>query len=225
MTMDRFERILEIISLSAWPLLKSTIMYTIPLSVFSFVLGLIFAFFVALASLSTKFYLLKPARLYVWIIRCTPVLVQLFIVFYGLPNVGIILSPFVSVVIALTISEAAYLSEILRAAIESIPSGQWRAGFALGMSRLQTLRTVVLPQAVRICIPSFGNQFIALFKTSSLAALVTIPDLFGAARLIASATYEPLLLYMIAGFFYLVLCTFLSFGQSHIEKKYMHIKI
>ncbi|KRE36538.1 amino acid ABC transporter permease [Paenibacillus sp. Soil724D2] len=224
MTLDRLDRILEIISFSILPMFKGTIYFTIPLSIVSFALGLFFAFFVAFASLSTKSYLHKPARIYVWIIRCTPVLVQLFIIFYGLPSIGIILSPFLSVVISLTISEAAYTSEIIRASIQSIPTGQWRAGYALGMSRSQTLTKVILPQSIRVCIPSFGNQFISLFKTSSLAALVTIPDLFGAARLIASSTFEPMLLYLIAGSFYLVLCSLLTIGQSRMEKKFIHIK-
>ena len=224
MTLDRFDRIMEIIGTSILPLLKGTIYYTVPLSIFSFVLGLFFAFFVALASMSTKLYLRQPARFYVWMIRSTPILVQLFIIFYGLPNVGIVLSPFISVVISLTFSEAAYSSEVIRAAIQSIPSGQWKAGYALGMTRFQTLQKVILPQSFRICIPTFGNQFITLFKSSSLAALVTIPDLFGAARLIASSTYEPMLLYMITGFFYLVLCSILALGQSRMETKFGHVK-
>lgn len=219
MSQDRIERILEIISDSLLPLLKGTVLYTVPISLLSFAFGLIFAMFVALASLSSKSYLRMPARAYVWIIRCTPVLVQLFLIFYGLPGFGILLSPFLSVVISLTVSEAAYSSEIIRASIQSIPAGQWKAGYSLGMSRSQNFVRVILPQAVRICIPSFGNQFITLFKTSSLAALVTIPDLFGAAKLIAASTFEPMLLYLLAGTYYLVLCSLLTLGQGRLEKR------
>ncbi|MDG0794061.1 amino acid ABC transporter permease [Cohnella ginsengisoli] len=219
MAQERFDRILEIISMSLMPLLKGTILYTIPISLLSFALGLLAALFIALAGLSAKPYVRLPARVYVWIIRCTPILVQLFIIFYGLPGMGILLSPFASIVISLTISEAAYSSEIMRAAILSIPGGQWKAGYALGMSRSQNLVRVILPQSVRICIPSFGNQFITLIKTSSLAALVTLPDLFGAAKLIAASTFEPMLLYLIAGAYYLVLCSVLTIWQTRLEKR------
>jgi len=217
---ERLERVLEIISMSLWPLLKGTILYTIPISLLSYALGLIFALGVALAGISANPYLRIPSRVYVWIIRCTPILVQLFIIFYGLPSVGILLSPFASIVIALTISEAAYSSEIMRAAILSIPNGQWRAGYALGMTKSQNLIRIILPQSIRICIPSLGNQFITLFKTSSLAALVTLPDLFGAAKLIAASTFEPMLLYLIAGTYYLILCTALTIWQSRLERRF-----
>ena len=219
MSQERLDRVLEIVFDSLLPLWKGTIVYTIPISVLSFALGLFFALFVALAGLSPNRLWRAPARGYVWIIRCTPALVQLFIIFYGLPSFGILLSPFLSVVISLTASEAAYSSEIMRASIQSIPAGQWKAGYSLGMSRSQTLFRVILPQAIRVCVPSFGNQFIALFKTSSLAALVTIPDLFGVAKLIAASTFEPMLLYMLAGAYYLTLCSALSIWQSRLEKK------
>ncbi|MDI4643655.1 amino acid ABC transporter permease [Cohnella hashimotonis] len=219
MASERLDRIMEIISMSLQPLLKGTVLYTIPISLLSFALGLVFALAIALAGLSANPYARVPARVYVWIIRCTPILVQLFLIFYGLPSLGILLSPFASIVISLTISEAAYSSEIMRAAILSIPRGQWRAGYALGMSPSQNLVRVILPQAFRICVPSFGNQFITLFKTSSLAALVTIPDLFGAAKLIAASTFEPMLLYLIAGTYYLVLCSALTIWQSRLERR------
>ncbi|WP_246028066.1 amino acid ABC transporter permease [Paenibacillus xylaniclasticus] len=205
--------------MSLMPLLKGTVLYTIPISLLSFALGLVCALIIALAGISANPFIRVPSRVYVWIIRCTPILVQLFLIFYGLPSLGILLSPFASIVISLTISEAAYSSEIMRAAILSIPRGQWRAGYALGMSRTQNLIRVVLPQSFRICVPSFGNQFITLFKTSSLAALVTIPDLFGAAKLIAASTFEPMLLYLIAGTYYLILCSALTIWQSRLEKR------
>ncbi|OXM88352.1 amino acid ABC transporter permease [Paenibacillus rigui] len=224
MSLDRIERMLEIISFSWLPLLKGAVYYTIPLAIVSFLLGISFAFFVALASLSSNRVIYTASRSYIWAIRCTPVLVQLFIIFYGLPNLGIVLDPFVSVMISLTVSEAAYCSEIIRASIQSVAAGQWKASYALGMSYGQTLRKVILPQAIRVCIPSFGNQFISLFKTTSLAALVTIPDLFGAARLIAASTFEPMLLYLVAGAYYLILCSLLNIAQSRIEKNFVYIK-
>ncbi|WP_223285605.1 MULTISPECIES: amino acid ABC transporter permease [unclassified Paenibacillus] len=224
MTEDRLQRVMEIISDSLVPLLRGTLNYTIPLSLISFFLGLILALLVALASLSPNRFLSKLARSYVWIIRCTPILVQLFIIFYGLPHYGILLSPFVSVLISLTLSEGAYTSEIIRASILSLPEGQWRAGYALGMSRRQVLVKVILPQALRVCIPPFGNQFITLVKTTSLAALVTLPDLFGAAKLIAASTFEPMLLYLLAGVYYLVICSLLTVGQSRLERRWEYAK-
>lgn len=220
MSQERAERLWDVFLHSLWPLLQGMLKYTIPLSILSFALALIFALLLALAGLSPKAWLRLPARFYIWIVRGTPILVQLFIIFYGLPSFGIVLPAFPTVVIALTISEAAYSSEIMRSAIKSLPQGQWKAGYALGMTPYQVLRRVVLPQAARISVPPLGSQFISLFKTSSLAALVTIPDLFGVAKQIAATTFEPMLLYIIAAGYYLAICSVLTLVQHRLERKF-----
>lgn len=220
MSQERAERLWDIFLHSLWPLLQGMQKYTIPLSLVSFSLALIFALLIALAGLSPRPYLRLPSRFYVWIVRGTPILVQLFIIFYGLPSIGIVLPAFPTVVIALTVAEAAYCSEIMRSTIKSLPQGQWKAGYSLGMSPFQVLRRVILPQAARISIPPLGNQFINLFKTSSLAALVTLPDLFGVAKQIAASTFEPMLLYIVAAGYYLLICSALTIGQNRLEKKF-----
>ncbi|MGG1660277.1 amino acid ABC transporter permease [Brevibacillus sp. NRS-1366] len=223
--MDRAEWLGDIVLSSLWPLLEGTLNYTIPLSIVSFLLSIPLAFVVAMSARSHNKWLRYPSQFYVWIIRGTPVLLHLYLIFYGLPSIGIVLPAFLTVAISFTIAEGAYSSEIVRTAIDSVAQSQWRAGYALGMTRSQTFRRIVLPQAVRISIPPLGNQFISLVKTSSLAALVTLQDLFGVAKQIAATTYEPLLLFIVAGFYYLAICSILTFIQHRMERRFGHYSI
>jgi len=220
MSAERAERLWEIVIQSVWPLLEGTLKFTFPLSIISFILGLTVAMGIALAGLSSQKWLRYPSRVYVWIVRGTPILLQLFLLFYGLPNFGIVLPAFLTVIIAFTIAEGAYCAEIIRSAIKSVPAGQWRAGSALGMNRLQIFIRIILPQAARVSIPPLCNQFISLFKSSSIAALVTIQDLFGVAKQIAATTFEPMLLFAMAGFYYLVISSLLTVGQHYLERQF-----
>ncbi len=203
---------------SFWPLLKSGLLFTIPLSIVSFLLGLILAFLTALARLSGIAPLAGLARFYVWIFRSTPLLVQLFVIFYGLPSVGIILNAFVAAMIGFTLNVGAYNSEIIRAAILSTPKGQWEAADALGMTYAQSLRRIIVPQASRVAVPPLANSFISLVKDTSLAAVITVTELFHVAQEITATTYQPLVLYVEAGFVYLIFCTVLSSLQARLEK-------
>ena len=159
------------------------------------------------------------ARFYIWIIRGTPLLVQLFVIFYGLPSLGIVLSPFVSGVLGLSLCQGAYNSEIVRAAILSVPSGQWEAAKALGMTRAQTYMRIVIPQAARTAVPSLGNQFIGLTKDTSLAGMLTIPELLQTGQQITAVVYEPLALYLEVAFVYLLMNSALTVLQSKLEKR------
>jgi cystine transport system permease protein len=159
------------------------------------------------------------ARVYVSIIRGTPLLVQLFIIFYGLPNLGVTIDPFISAIIGFTLSVGAYASEIIRAAILSIPKGQWEAGYSIGMSYTQALKRIVLPQAARVSVPPLSNTFISLLKDTSLASLILVTELFRKAQEIAAKNYEFLLLYMEAAALYWILCTLLSFIQGSLEDR------
>ena len=159
------------------------------------------------------------SRLIVWIIRGTPLLVQLFVIFYGLPSLGIVLSPFVSGVLGLSLCQGAYNSEIVRAAILSVPSGQWEAAKALGMTRAQTYMRIVIPQAARTAVPSLGNQFIGLTKDTSLAGMLTIPELLQTGQQITAVVYEPLALYLEVAFVYLLMNSALTVLQSKLEKR------
>lgn len=204
------ERIWNIIVDSFVPLLKAGVAFTVPLTLITFALGLVVAVLTALARLSSFGPLRQLARFYVWIIRGTPLLVQLFIIFYGLPSIGIVLDPFPAAVIGFTLSVGAYGSEIVRAAILSIHAGQWEAAYSLGMTRLQALRRIILPQAARVSVPPLANSFISLVKDTSLAATVTYTEMFRTAQQITSTTYEPLIVYSEAGGIYLIFITILS---------------
>lgn len=217
---DRTQRIIHILTESFFPLLKAGVMFTVPLTLISFTLGIAVALLTALARLSGVRPLEQLARFYVWVIRGTPLLVQLFIIFYGLPNIGIIIDAFPAAVIGFTASVGAYGSEIVRAAILSIPKGQWEAASSLGMTRSQALRRIVLPQAGRVSVPPLFNSFISLVKDTSLAATVTVTELFQKAQQITSTTYEPLALYCEAAVIYLALSTVLSHFQSRLESRF-----
>ncbi|WP_028610869.1 amino acid ABC transporter permease [Paenibacillus harenae] len=213
------DRQIEILIDSLLPLLKAGVVFTIPLALVSFALGLIVAVATALARLSTIRVLRLVARFYVWIIRGTPLLVQLFIIFYGLPYAGITLDPFIASVIGFTLSVGAYGSEIVRAAILSIHKGQWEAAYSIGMTRWQALRRVILPQAARVAIPPLGSSFISLVKDTSLAATILYMEMFRVAQQISAAKYEPLLIYSAAGAIYLLFCSVLSWLQNITEKR------
>lgn len=215
--MDEVTRIASLMIDSFWPLLKAGLITTVPLSAISFMLGLVLAFIVALMRLFGVNILSKFAAFYVWVIRGTPLIVQLFIIFYGLPKIGIVYSPFVSAVIGLTMSQGAYNSEVIRAALLSISKGQWEATKALGMNKKQTLAYVVVPQAALVAVPSLGNSFIGLLKDTSLVATLTVAEVFQIGQQIAAVTYEPLWLYLEVGVIYLIFSTVLTYLQAKLE--------
>jgi cystine transport system permease protein len=204
---------------SLWPLLYAGLVFTVPLTIASFALGLTLAFVTALVRLFGPQWAVKIAQFYVWLIRGSPLLVQLFVIFYGLPNVGIVLDPLTAAIIGFSLNVGAYNSEVIRGAVESIPNGQWEAAYSMGMTRSQALRRTVLPQAARVALPALANSFIALIKDTSLAAVLTVPEIFQAAQRIASVTYEPLILYTEAALIYLVFSSVLSSAQVQLERR------
>jgi cystine transport system permease protein len=213
-------RIVSILIDSFWPMLEAGIKVTVPLTLISFALGLILALLTALARISGIRPLAAVASFYVWIIRGTPLLVQLFIIFYGLPYAGVTIDAFPAAVIGFTLSVGAYNSEIMRAAILSIAKGQWEAAYSIGMTRRQALRRIILPQAARVTVPPLGNSFISLVKDTSLAAVITVTEMFQTSQQIVAATYEPLWLYIEVAFIYLIFSTFLSWLQSWMEGRF-----
>lgn len=202
---------------SLGPLLWAALAFTIPLTLLSFAFGLTLGLIVALIRLFGPWPLAAIVRFYVWIIRGTPLLVQLFLIFYGLPSVGILLDAYPAALIGFTLNIGAYSSEIVRAAISSVAKGQWEASFSIGMSWSQTMRRTVLPQAARVAVPPLSNTFISLVKDTSLAAAITVPELFQAAQRVVAVTYEPLILYVEAALIYLVISSVLSALQARIE--------
>lgn len=209
---------LDLMASSLGPLLWAGIAFTVPLTLLSFALGLTLGFAVALVRLFGPRPLVPLVRFYVWIIRGTPLLVQLFLIFYGLPSVGIVLDAFPAALIGFTLSVGAYTSEIVRAVIEAVPRGQWEASYTIGMTGPQAMRRTILPQAARIAVPPLSNTFISLVKDTSLAAAVTVPEMFQAAQRIVSATYEPLILYVEVALLYLAFSSVLSALQGSLER-------
>ncbi len=202
---------------SFWPLLSAGLIFTVPLTLITFVGGIILGFIIALIRLYGPKPLIALVRFYVWLIRGTPLLVQLFLIFYGLPSVGIVLDAFPAAVIGFTLNVGAYTSEVIRATLASVPKGQWEASYSIGMNWTQAMRRIVLPQAARIAVPPLSNSFISLVKDTSLAAALTVPELFQAAQRIAAVTYEPLILYTETAIIYLLFSSVLSSLQEKLE--------
>lgn len=213
------ERVTEILLNSFWHILMPGLTYTLPLTLVSFALGLVIALLMALFQIANIKILKSVAKIYIWIFRGTPLLVQIFIIFYGLPNAGIILEPLPAAIIAFSLNVGAYASETLRASILSIPRGQLAAGYCVGMSYTQTMRRIILPQAFKVAFPPLFNSFIGLLKDTSLAANITVTEMFMVTQRIAAKTYEPLALYCEVALIYLLFCTVLTMIQAWGEEK------
>jgi len=209
----------QLVGDSLLPLLSGLVLGTIPLTALSFVLGLSLALVVALMRLSKVGPVSALARAYVSVIRGTPLLLQLFIVFYGLPSFGLTIDPFPSAVIALTLNVAAYASEVVRASILAVPRGQWEAASSIGMDHRTTLRRVVLPQASRVAVPPLSNTLISLVKDTSLASTILVTELLRKAQEIAAPTFQFFTLYAVAAIYYWVVCLGLSVLQTRTEER------
>jgi cystine transport system permease protein len=204
---------------SLGPILIGAITGTIPLALASFFLGLLLALLIALMRLSRNPVLATVARIYISVIRGTPLLVQLFVIFYGLPSIGITISPWPSAIIAFSLNVGGYAAEVIRAAILSVPKGQWEAGHTIGMSRRQSLVRIILPQAARVSVPPLSNTFISLVKDTSLASLILVTELFRQAQQVAAFSQEFMLLYLEAAVIYWIICLVLASGQNVLEKR------
>jgi cystine transport system permease protein len=204
---------------SLGPILTGAVTGTIPVALASFGLGLLLALLVALMRLSRNPALSAIARIYISVIRGTPLLVQLFVIFYGLPSIGITISPWPSAIIAFSLNVGGYAAEVIRAAILSVPKGQWEAGHTIGMSRRQSLVRIILPQAARVSVPPLSNTFISLVKDTSLASLILVTELFRQAQQVAAFSQEFMLLYLEAAVIYWIICLVLAGGQSVLEKR------
>ena len=213
------EQTVQLILDSLWPLLKATVTGTIPLTAISFVLGLVVALAVALMRLSPVRAVSGAARTYISIIRGTPLLLQLFLIYYGLPSLGVQFDPFPAAVLAFTLNVGGYAAEVIRASILAVPKGQWEAASTVGMNYVTTLRRVVLPQATRTAIPPLSNTLISLVKDTSLASTIQVTELMRVAQEAAAPTYQFLSMYSVAAVYYWVICLGLSFGQSRLEER------
>ena len=192
---------------------------TIPLTLISFVVGLALAIAVALVRVAKVPVIQRIAQFYVWVFRGTPLLVQLFVIFFGLPSVGIVVPAFPSAIIAFSLNVGAYASETLRGAILAVPKGQIEAGLTTNLNYLTIMRLIVLPQAFKSAFPALFNTFISLVKDTSLAANITVAEMFMAAQRIVATTYESLVLYCEVGLIYLAFCTVLTWLQGICERQ------
>ena len=213
------ERLWNILVDSFPKLLRYGVEVTIPLTILSFLLALAVAVIVALIQYANVKVLRQLCRFYIWIIRGTPLLVQLYLVFYGLPSVGIVIDAFPAAVLVLGFNEAAYMAETIRGTLESVSAGQLEAGYCVGMSWPKIMWHVVLPQAMRTAFPALSNSMIAMLKETSMAATITVMELFRQAQVINGRVYEPLALYIEAALIYLFFCTILTWLQHRGEKK------
>ena len=204
---------------SLGPLVSGAVRGTIPLALASFATGMVLAVAVALMRLYGNRAVSAAARLYVSVVRGTPLLVQLFVVFYGLPSLGLTIDPWPSAIIAFSLNVGGYAAEVVRAAILSVPKGQWEASYMIGMSRRTSLRRVILPQASRVAVPPLSNTFISLVKDTSLASLILVTELFREAQQVAAFSQEFMVLYVEAAIVYWVICLALSSGQSTLERR------
>ena len=191
---------------------------TIPLTVLSFSIGLVIALITALVQIAKIPVLRRLARFYIWIIRCTPMIVQLFVVYFGLPNIGIRLASFPAAVLVFSISVGAYCSETIRAAIESVSSGQLDAAYCSGLTFRQAMFHIIIPEACSTAFPPLSNSLIGLVKDTSLAYSVALVEILASAQRIAARTYDYLWLYLEAALVYLIFCSVLTVIQRRAEK-------
>ena len=211
-------RLAEILINSLPKILLPGLLYTIPLTLSSFALGFIIAILVAIIRVANVKVLSQICWFYVWVFRGTPLLVQLFIIFYGLPGIGVNIEAVPAAIIAFSLNVGAYAAETIRGSILAIPKSQTEGALACGLTLPQTMAYIILPQAIKNCIPALFNTFISLVKDTSLAANITITEMFMATQRIVAKTYEPLALYIEVAAIYLIFCTALTLLQKNVEK-------
>ncbi|KQQ97811.1 amino acid ABC transporter permease [Deinococcus sp. Leaf326] len=217
--MEQFQLVLQS-ALSALPTLLQATPTTLGFALAAMLLGLPLGFLVALSRLSRFTALRGVSSVFVSFIRGTPLLVQIFVIYYGLPSLSLVLNPVAGGVIALTLNAAAYLSETIRAAILSIPKGQREAATSLGLSGSQTMRLIVLPQAARVALPSLSNTLIGLVKDTSLVSVITVVELLRSAQLVIARTFEPFGPYLAAALIYWVISSLLELVQRALERRF-----
>ncbi|MFC7440914.1 amino acid ABC transporter permease [Laceyella putida] len=204
----------------AAPQLLIGLLDTIWISLLTMGIGLILGLFTAVARMSGNPLFRYPARAYISLIRGTPLLVQIFILYFGLPVIGITLTPLLAGIIGLSLNVGAYTSETIRGSILSIPKGQWEAAQSLNMTYWQTMRRIIIPQATRVALPSLANTFMSLVKDTSLLAMITVQEMFYQAKVIGARAFDYMTVFIMIAVFYWVVCTLLSFVQDKLERRY-----
>ncbi|WP_409291045.1 amino acid ABC transporter permease [Peribacillus sp. SCS-37] len=204
------------------PYILEGIGYTLLISFVSMGAGLLLGLFLALARTSPSVLLRWPARAYISLMRGVPILVILFLLYFGFPVIGVEFSAITAAIVGFTLNSAAYMAEINRSAMTSLDKGQWEAASSLGLSYWQTLRGIILPQAVRVAVPPLANVLLDLIKASSLAAMITVPEMFQKAKIVGGREFDYMTMYIVVALLYWVICTLVSFWQEYLEKRYSH---
>ncbi len=212
------DKTMELLVSSFPKIIEYGLKVSLPLAVIAFVLSTVLAVLVAMVQYANTPVLKEICRVYIWIIRGTPLLVQLMVAFYGLPLFGVHANPFLMAVIVFTINEGAYSAETMRAAMEAVPAGQLEAGYCVGMNYMQIMWHIILPQAFRTAFPSLFNALISMVKDTSLASSITVVEMFTRTKQIAGQSYNYFPLYIEVAAIYLLFCTILTFIQKRGEK-------
>lgn len=203
----------------ALPYILQGLPITIALTVLSFGLGTILGIFLTLGQLSKHAWLHWLTRTYISFMRGVPSLVFLFLIYFGLPYAGIKIPAFPASVLAFSLSSAAYISEIFRTAFLGVDGGQWAASYSLGLSYRLTVQHVILPQAMRIAIPALGNVVLDMFKGTSLAAMVTVSEMFMRAQIQGGRQFDYMTVYLLVALIYWACCSIITAGQTQLERK------
>ncbi|NEW66425.1 amino acid ABC transporter permease [Carnobacteriaceae bacterium zg-84] len=204
----------------ALPIILEGLPYTLSLSLISFLLANIFGFIIALMKMSTFTPLRWIANIHISLMRGTPLMVLLFLIYFGLPFMKIQFDAITASIIAFTMMSSAYTSEIIRAALLSIDKGQWDASYSLGLNTWQIFKKVIVPQAIRICVPSLSNVLLDMVKGTSLTAMITVPDIFNKAKIVGGANSDYMTAYIVVALVYWVICTSYAIGQNYLEKRF-----
>jgi L-cystine transport system permease protein len=204
----------------SFPFIIQGSVYTLSLSLVTMAIGLILGLFTAVARMSGNVVFRWPARAYISVIRGTPLLVQLFILYFGLTVTGITLTPVAAALIGLSLNVGGYAAETIRGSILSIPKGQWEAAKSLNMTYWQSLRRIIIPQSIRVALPPLANTFLSLVKDTALLSVITVPEMLYQAKIVAGRTYDYMTVYILVAAIYWVICTILNIFHERLEKRY-----
>ncbi|WP_075617736.1 amino acid ABC transporter permease [Paenisporosarcina indica] len=208
------------LAIDSLPYVLGGIWFTLLISLVSMAVGLFIGFFLALARTSHFAVLQWPARLYISFMRGVPILVILFLLYFGFPVIGIEFTAIQAALIGFSMNSAAYMAEIFRSSLSSVDIGQWESSKALGMNYWQTMKRIILPQSVRIAIPPLSNVLMDLIKASSLAAMITVPEMFQKARIVGAREYDLLTVIILVALLYWAICSIMTVLQNYLEKRY-----
>jgi L-cystine transport system permease protein len=208
------------LAIESLPYVLEGIWYTLLISIVSMAIGVIIGFFLALARTSSFKVLEWPARFYISFMRGVPILVILFLLYFALPVIGVEFTALQAALIGFSINSAAYIAEVFRSSLASVDKGQWESSRALGMTYWQIMRRIILPQSVRIAVPPLSNVYLDLIKASSLAAMITVPEVFQKARIVGAREYDLLTLLILVALIYWAICSIMTVLQNYLEKRY-----